>query len=123
MNRLSINLLIVLCLIIGVGYVTGIQQEAVADDGPYGKYFYSLDSTQYFELKPDGKYVAAVRVHHPNRTFGEKLEFFTGKYVVKENIVKFMGFSGNVELKLEGNTLALVKKRGLWFEDAKYIKR
>ncbi len=132
MTRLPIYLLVVLCLIIYVGCVAGIKQEVGPDSGRYGKYIYSLDSTQYLDLRRDGSYVATVRVHHPSGKFGRELQSFSGSYEIKGDVVTLMppreldpkkvNPNQKSELRLEGNTLVPVKKMRR-YEGAKFIKR
>jgi hypothetical protein len=128
MRRLTVCLLVVSCLVIGIGYVTRIKQEAGADEGPYGKYVFSADPTQYVELRPDSTCLAVTREYTPSGHPGKKLESVSGTYEIKGDIVTFVLKTprGDVrsELKLEGNTLVPARKnvpRGL--EGAKYIKR
>ncbi len=129
MKRLiSLILAAVLCMMIVAGYVMGTKQEAGADDGPYGKYVFSADPTQYVELKPDGSCLVAMREYTPSGHPGKQLESVSGTYGIKGDIVTFILKTprGDIksEFKLEGNTLVSTRKnapRGL--EGAKYIKR
>jgi hypothetical protein len=128
LKRLGLsNLLFVLGMIIVVGYVTGIKQEAGADSGPYGKYVLSADPTQYIELKPDGSCLVGAREYTPSGKPG-RLEFISGTYEIKGDIatltLKLPRGALKSELTLVGNTLVPKRERlprGL--EGAKYIKK
>ena len=128
MKRLAVYVLVVSCLIIGIGYVAGTKQEVGAADGPYGKYFLSVDPTQYVELKPDGSCLIGMREYTPSGVAGRSVESLSGTYEIKGDIVTLILKTprGDMksELKLEGNTLVPTRKNvpsGL--EGAKYIKR
>jgi hypothetical protein len=125
MKRLiSLILSVVLCLIIVIGYIAGTKQEASADDGPYGKYVFSADSTQYLELRPDGSCLIVTREYTPSGVPGKRLVSFSGTFEIKGDIVSFTGPAGKLDWRLEGNTLVPTQPkllpRGL--EGAKYIK-
>jgi len=134
MKRLFLLILsVVLCTIIVVGCVAGRKQGPAADSGRYGKYVYSLDSTQYLELRRDGSYVAATREHGPSGGFGRDLQSFSGSYEIKGDIVtimppreldpkKIIPDENKSKLRFEGNTLMPVKKMRR-YEGAKFIKR
>ncbi len=124
----SLILSLVLCLIIVVGYVVGTKQEAGADDGPYGKYFLSVDPTQYIELKTDGSCLVGAREYGPSGQPGKRLESFGGTYEIKGDIVTLVLKTprGDMksEFKLDGNTLVPTRKNvPRELEGAKYIKR
>ncbi len=129
MTRLTNYISVVLCLIIGVGYVAGTKQEAGADDGPYGKYVLSVDPVQYIELKPDGNCLIGARELTPSGTFSGSIKVFSGRYEIKGDILTFIGPGGSGDWRLEGNTLVPPKyERGTdrmkkAMEGAKYIKR
>ncbi|MFB3883857.1 MAG: hypothetical protein ACE144_01440 [Thermodesulfobacteriota bacterium] len=129
MKRLtSFMLSMALCLTIVVGYVEGTRQEGYADDGPHGKYVFSADPTQYVELRSDGSCLVVTREYTPSGHPGKQLESLSGTYEIKGDIVTFIlkAPRGDIrsELRLEGNTLVLTRKKvppGL--EGAKYIKK
>ena len=128
MTRLTIYISVVLCLIIVVGHMAGTKQEAGAADGPYGKYFLSVDPTQYVELKPDGSCLIGMREYTPSGVAGKSVESLSGTYEIKGDIVTLILKTprGDMksEFKLDGNTLVPTRKNvppGL--EGAKYIKR
>ncbi len=124
----SLILSAVLCVTIIVGYVEGTKQEAGAADGPYGKYFLSVDPTQYVELKPDSSCLIGMREYTPSGVAGKRVESLSGTYEIKGDIVTLILKTprGDMksEFKLDGNTLVPTRKNvppGL--EGAKYIKR
>ena len=126
MKRLiSLILSVVLCLIILVGYVAGTKQEAGADDGPYGKYVFSADSTQYLELRPDGSCLIVTREYTPSGVPGKRLVSINGTYEIKGDIVSIGGPAGKLDWRLEGNTLVPTQTKFLprGLEGAKYIKQ
>jgi len=129
MKRLFLLILsVMLCLIIVVGYIAGTKRKASADNGPYGKYVLSTDSTQYIELKPDGSCLVGAKEYGPGGGTG-KLELLRGTYEIKGDVVTVkLGTAQKPlisEFKLEGNTLVPPKMKiarpGL--EGAKYIKK
>ncbi len=128
MKRVSLLILsVVLSSIILVGYMGVATQEAVADNGPYGKYLLSTDSTQYIELKPSGSCLIGAREYTPSGQTG-KLESLSGTYEVKGDMVilelKTARGTLKSEFRLEGNNLVPQRRpvpRGL--EGAKYIKK
>ena len=130
---ISLILSVALCMVISVSYVAGTKQAAGADNGPYGKYVLSADTTQYIELRPDGSCLMGIRVLHPSGDFDRSLELFSGTYEIKGDIVTLKpilhGKAQNVEFRLEGNTLMPPKYEGgtdrmrKAMEGAKYIRR
>jgi len=109
--------------------VTGTN-AVCADKAYYGKYFYSLDSTQFIELKPNGSFKFATRVHHPDGKFGKDLKYVTGPYEVKGDIVILMfneidgeKIHDKSDLKIEGNTLVPTRKMRGKFKGAKFMKK
>lgn len=131
MKRLiSLILSVALCLIIVVGFMSGTKQTAGADEGPYGKYFLSVDPVQYIELRADGSCIIGTRELGPSGGFLGSIRVFSGTYEIKGNILTIIGPEvKKLEWRIEGNTILPPEyKRGNLamnksMEGAKYIKR
>ena len=80
---ISLILSVVLCLIIGIGYLAGTKEEAGADNGFYGKYYSSRYPEDYLELKPDSSFFLRVRERTPSGVPGKNFLEVSGSYEIK----------------------------------------
>jgi len=127
--------MMVLCLIVA-GCATGANQAAGTGNTIYGKYFLSVDPTQYIELQPDGICHVGARELGPSGGFHGNIKVFSMACAVKgdTDTVILTGGPGapkgnSIAFKREGNALVpLMKRDGTpgqqkTMEGAKWIKR